>query len=235
MSKIYGYCRVSTRRQSIDRQIRSIKKEYPDAVIVQDKFTGRTMDRPYWDKLMREVKPGDTIVFDEVSRMSRNAEEGYDTYQKLYEKGINLVFLKEPYINTEVYRQNMEKQLSLKKTGDRKTDKLLSGIVDALTEYMRDLSRDQIQAAFAGAQREVDFLSQRTSEGIETARLDGKQIGQPKGAHLVTQKERKYKPEILRLSRSFDGHNTDAEVIKILGIDKNTYYKYKKELKEKEL
>ena len=98
---IYGYARISRKEQSIERQIRNIKAEYPKAVIVQEAFTGTKMDRPEWNKLYKKVKPGDKIVFDSVSRMSRNADEGVQIYFELYENGIQLIFLKEKYINTE--------------------------------------------------------------------------------------------------------------------------------------
>ena len=74
---IYGYCRISTAKQSIDRQIRNIKAEYPTAHIVQEAYTGTSVFRPEWLKLYRVLKAGDTVVFDSVSRMSRNAEEGF--------------------------------------------------------------------------------------------------------------------------------------------------------------
>ena len=66
-------------------------------------YTGTTQKRPHWDKLMKLLKPGDTIVFDSVSRMSRNAEEGFADYKRLYEASINLIFLNEPLINTSIF------------------------------------------------------------------------------------------------------------------------------------
>lgn len=81
---IYSYCRISTAKQSIDRQIRNIKAEYPTAHIVQEAYTGTSIFRPEWLKLYRVLKAGDTAVFDSVSRMSRNAEEGFALYEDLY-------------------------------------------------------------------------------------------------------------------------------------------------------
>ena len=72
---IYGYCRISTAKQSIDRQIRNIKAEYPTAHIVQEAYTGTSIFRPEWLKLYRILKSGDMVVFDSVSRMSRNADQ----------------------------------------------------------------------------------------------------------------------------------------------------------------
>ena len=98
---MYGYCRISQKKQSIERQIRNIKAIYPEAVIIQEAYTGTSIDRKEWNKLYKKAKEGDTIIFDSVSRMSRNAEEGFSAYEELFTRGINLVFLKEPHINTE--------------------------------------------------------------------------------------------------------------------------------------
>ena len=93
---IYGYCRISTTKQNIDRQVRNILAVYPDAKIVKETYTGiKFQGRKELDKILKKVKTGDTIVFDSVSRMSRTADEGFRLYQELFEQGINLVFLKE--------------------------------------------------------------------------------------------------------------------------------------------
>lgn len=76
--KGYEYLRllqeISTVKQSIDRQVRNIRAEYPTVHIVQEAYTGTSILRPEWGKLYRILKDGDTVVFDSVSRMSRNAE-----------------------------------------------------------------------------------------------------------------------------------------------------------------
>ena len=102
--KQYGYVRISTQKQNIERQIRNIKKEYPAAIIVQDEYTGTKMARPSWDRLMKVIKEGDTIIFDSVSRFSRNADEGCELYEDLFNKNITLVFLKEPHRSSRVER-----------------------------------------------------------------------------------------------------------------------------------
>ena len=81
MSMIWGYARVSTPKQKLERQVDNIRRAFPDAVIIQEEFTGATLDRPKWNGLETRLKCGDTVVFDEVSRMSRNAEEGMELYK----------------------------------------------------------------------------------------------------------------------------------------------------------
>ena len=222
---IYGYARISRKEQSVERQIRNIKAEYPTAVILKEAYTGTKMDRPEWTKLYKKVKPDDVIVFDSVSRMSRNADEGVEMYFELYEKGIQLIFLKEHYIDTAVYAANMRDKIELQGTDE---DEIFKG----LNNYFRKLAERQIRIAFEQAEKEVQDLHQRTKEGIETARLNGKQIGQRPGNKLKIKKETPAKEKILKYSKNFNGSLADPECIRIVGVSRNTFYKYKKELRE---
>lgn len=224
---IYGYCRISTPQQNIERQERNIKAAYPDAVLVSEAYTGTKIERPKWSRLLARVVKGDTIVFDSVSRMSRDTADGYAAYEDLYSRGVTLVFLKEPHINTDTYRAAMS--VSLPKT-DTKVDILL----DAVEQFMLALAKEQIQLAFDQSEKEVKDLHQRTSEGIKTAKLNGKQIGQPKGAKLTTKKSIAAKQIIKQHAKEFGGSLSDPEVIKLAGISRNSYYKYKRELTEGE-
>lgn len=231
MDLIYGFCRVSTKRQNIERQVRNILEKYPNAYIVKEYYTGTKLEgRKEWTKLYnlvkKEAEKGKTvmIVFDSVSRMSRNADEGFKVYQELFELSVTLEFLKEPHINTDTYRKALT--VDIKMTGTN-ADILLK----AVKEYLMELAKEQIKIAFNQAEKEVQDLHVRTSEGIKTAKLNGKQIGRIKGKTYTSQKEKISKEIILKNSRDFNGTNTDEEVIKICGISRNSYYKYKRELK----
>ena len=148
--------------------------------------------------------------------------------------GVNLIFIKEPHINTSVYRDKLQQQADKisSNTGSKATDKLLNSIMSALHEYTIDLAKEQIELAFKTAQAEVDFIHIRTSEGVRRAQANGKQIGIQKGQKLTTKKSIAMKTRIKELSKDFEGTNTDSEVMKITGLARNTYYKYKRELKE---
>ena len=225
-TKVYGYCRISTKQQSIDRQIRNIKDMYSDAIIVEEVFTGTKVEgRKEFDKLLKKVKAGDTIVFDSVSRMSRNADEGFKLYEELFNKGIELVFIKEPHINTETYKNAITGGIAL-------TGTLVDSILEGVNKYLLALANEQIKLAFNQSEKEVMDLRQRTREGIETARLNGKQIGLEKGTKLVTKKSIEAKDQIIKYSKDFQGTLKDTEVIKLIGIARNSYYKYKRELIE---
>ena len=221
---MYGYCRISQKKQSIDRQIRNIKAAYPSAMIITEAYTGTSIDRKEWNKLFKSARSRDTIIFDSVSRMSRNAEEGFTAYEELFNRGVELVFLKEPHINTATFKTAMEKALPMTGTS-------IDYILDGINKYLLALAKEQIIIAFAQAEKEVSDLHQRTKEGIETARLNGKQIGLPAGTKLTTKKRIASKEQILKHSKEFNGTLDDTDVMKITGLSRNTYYKYKKELK----
>lgn len=221
--KQYAYVRISTKKQNIDRQIRNIKSQYPDAVTVQDEYTGTSFARPSWDKLMSKIKTGDMIIFDSVSRMSRDAVEGFAVYESLFNQGIELVFLKEPQINTQTYKIAMQNAVPMTGTA---VDYILEGV----NKYLMELAKEQIRLAFEQAQKEVDDLRQRTKEGIETAKLNGKQIGAQEGVKLVTKKSISAKEVIRVHSKSFGGSLSDSECAKLAGVSRNSFYKYKHEL-----
>lgn len=253
MKKVYGYVRVSTMQQNIERQIRNIKERYPEAIIIQDEYTGTKMNRPQWSKLYKALKAGDIIIFDEVSRMSRDAEEGFRVYQELYERGCELIFLKESHINTEAYREALKGAIKTEvKSGDQDTDELITGIMTALNKFMMSKVKSDIRRAFDQAEKEVKYLRQRTHEGIETARLNGKQIGRSEGDKLTVKKSEPIKELIRQYSKDFDGNLNDMELLGVLNtktvkvpakqkgkekeisahLSRNTLYKYKREMKE---
>lgn len=226
MCKIYGYCRISTNQQNIERQVRSILDYNKDTIIVKEVFTGtKVHGRKEFNKLLGKVKVGDTIIFDSVSRMSRNAEEGFQLYKELFNKGIELVFLKEQHISTQTYKKALTNNIEMTGTN---VDFILKGI----NKYLLSLAEEQIKIAFNQSEKEVKDLQQRTKEGMETARLEGKQIGQIKGTKLTTKKSVESKEQIIKYSKDFQGALKDVEVMKLIGLSRNTYYKYKKEIVE---
>lgn len=223
-STVYGYCRISTNKQSIDRQIRNIQALYPDARIYAEAYTGASISRPEWDKLVKRIKAGDTIVFDSVSRMSRNSDEGFAMYQDLFSRGVNLVFLKEPTISSSVYREALQNAVPM-------TGTAVDCILEGVNKYLAALAKEQIRIAFDQSEKELTDIRQRTREGIETARKNGKQIGQKSGASLNVKKAAAAKDIIQRHSKDFAGTLTDAECMTLAGCSRNSYYKYKAELR----
>lgn len=224
MNRYFGYVRISTPQQNLQRQIRNILAEYPQAEIIEEIFTGRKFQgRKEFDKLIRKINTGDTIIFDSVSRMSRDAEEGFAMYNDLFSKGINLIFLKEPHINTDTYKSAL--QGGIPTTGTN-----IDCILEGINKYLLSLAKEQIRLAFEQSEKEVQDLRQRTKEGLQTARLNGKQIGQVAGKKLTTKKSVTAKAIILKHNKTFGESLNDVETIQQTGISRKTFYKYKKEL-----
>lgn len=233
MNKIYAYCRCSTSHQRISRQVTNITKLYPSAIIIKEFYSGTTSNRPKWQKLLQTISENDTIVFDSVSRMSRNSKEGFDDYIRLYNSGINLVFLNEPHINTQVFKSSSNKMIQLSlSTGNRAIDDYFKGNIELINKLIFQLAEQQIEIAFEQSQKEVDDLHNRISQGLREAKDRGTQIGLSFGAKLTTKKSVECKETIKKHSRDFDGTLQDIDVIKLCGCTKNSYYKYKRELKE---
>ena len=227
----YGYVRVSTMQQKTQRQIDNIKSFDTDAIIYEEKQSGKDIEnRAVFRKLLDKVKSGDVIVFDEVSRMSRDASEGYDLYMRLMEQDISLVFLKERHIDTDEYKRRTQRHIEKILSGNKSIDKFMNTMVDALKELERDNLKDNIRLAFQQAEHERQFLIKRVTEG--KARSEKPQ-GRPEGSHNIkTDKADHIKKVIREQSKDFDGKFSDAKIMReyLKGIARNTYYKYKKDL-----
>lgn len=85
----YGYARVSTVGQDLGAQIQSLKAEGCD-IIFSEKFTGTKTDRPEFQRLLTELKEGDTLVVTKLDRLARNTREGIDVIEGLFSKGVKV-------------------------------------------------------------------------------------------------------------------------------------------------
>ena len=234
--KLYAYTRVSTQRQSTRHQIDNIAAAdggaYAGALFFNDKFTGSTLDRPEWNRLYKRLEPGDTVVFDSVSRLSRDAEGGAALYEELYQKGVSLVFLNEPHCNTDCYRQTAA--ASIPPTGNEIADVY----VEATNKVLMLLAKRQIAIAFEQAEKERLDLCSRVRDGMRAAKEEAARHGIEKtygiaaGTKLTTKKSVAAKEIIRKHSKDFDGTLKDVEVIKLCGISRNAYYRYKRQLKD---
>ncbi len=234
---IVGYARVSTPKQSLRRQIDNLKSAYPNIVVVSEVFTGSTDNRPKWKKLMRQCRAGNIskLVFDEVSRFSRNAEEAIVEYKELYSLGIELEFLKEPHINSKIYRDASERKIEIA-TGsmDHETAQLITTVIGGLNDYLLSVAEKQIFLAFDHAQKERELLSKRTSEGLKQAKLMGSKVGRQPGQKLVTKKSKRAKRIIRNHYELFGGELTATQCFTLAQITKSTFYRYLNEMREED-
>lgn len=230
--KIYAYCRISTNKQSIKLQQDNISREYPNAECYSEEYTGTKIERPQWQRLkkkaLKESKTEEvTIVFYSVSRMSRNASEGVSEYMELYKAGITLVFLKEPYINTDVYKNSFK---HIQNVGNEIADIY----IQATNKVLEIIAAEQITKAFEQAEKEVKDLQQRTKEGMKASGAGEKISKAREGKKYITKKEVEAKKVILQHSKTFGGSLDDETCMKAAEISFATFYKYKKELKQEQ-
>ena len=143
---IYAYLRVSTRHQDIGRQKVSILKAYPTAIIYEETHSGGDYNGcVVLNKLLKIVQSGDTIVFDSVSRFTRDNVTGLQEYKRLFQMGVNLIFLNEPYINTDNYRKALD--IAIPRTGTF-VDPILKGVEEALLQLAEQqgyITRDNVK------------------------------------------------------------------------------------------
>ena len=194
------------------------------------------------DKLLKVVKRGDTIVFDSVSRFSRDNVTGPQEYKRLFKEGVNLVFLNEPYINTENYRKALE--VAIPRTGT-----FIDPIIEGIEEALIQLAEKQVQEAFDQANKELMDIRKRTSQALQLKIAENKNLPDDQKIRIGTQKGDTFttKKKSIAIERIKDGikngypdevimNNIAGDLKKLLpdskckDISRNTYYNYKREV-----
>lgn len=242
MGTEYGFLRVSTPHQDISRQRVNILKAYPNAIIYEEVHSGDDYNGCIvLNKLLKIVQAGDTIVFDSVSRFTRDNITGPEEYRRLFKMGVNLIFLNEPYINTDNYRKALE--VALPRTGTF-IDPIIKGVEEALLQ----LAEQQVQEAFNQANKEMQDIRKRTSQALQKKILENKLLPPDQQIRIGTQKGDTFttKKKLIALERIREGiekgypdemimNNIAGDLKKQLpdskckDISRNTYYKYKRE------
>ena len=218
---IFGYMRISTQeerqKQRYNRQENALNKyavthgfEY--VLVFREDVSGKNFtDRKQWASLERLLQPGDTIVFKDISRFTREAETGYEKYMSMLHKGISLVFIDNPTVSTDYIRELLhvaETQDIVAKTSLESTVKLL---------LIVELDR---------AERERTTLIQRTKDGIAAST---KRSGRTTG-HLD-----KLTPEIEEAITAYlsDRSITQQSIMKKYDLSRNTVKKYASIIQER--
>ncbi len=129
---VFGYARVSTEQQNLDRQIDMLEK-YGVDFIYNEKMTGTKSNRPELEKLLERLTEGDTVVVESLSRLGRSTKNLIWLMETFNEKGVNLVSLKESIDTTS------------------STGKLLFTLMSALAQFERDVIADRTREGIASA------------------------------------------------------------------------------------
>lgn len=234
----YGYVRVSTKKQSEKMQRDAIHAYSKIDKMYSDEYTGTTTNRDKFQELVKQVNKdiadGEqvTIIFYSVSRMSRNAKEGIEQYFDWYNRGVELVFLSEHHIDTASYRQAQNKAIATVSTNNAKLDKCINGILDCLNEFINSKVEDDIIKAFEQAQKEVDDLHKRTSDGMKASGAAEKISKARTGNIFTTTKELKTRISMLECLKEFGGQQTIARFAADRNLSRATVYKYLRNIED---
>lgn len=150
----YGYARVSTRDQNVNRQVDALL-EFPvdRAHIFVDYYSGADFDRPQYRALMERVRTGDVLVVKSIDRLGRNYAEILEQWGQLTrEQGVQIVVLDMPLLDT-------------RHTAEDLTGTFIADVVLQLLSYVAQIERENIR--------------QRQAEGIASARARGVRFGRP--------------------------------------------------------
>lgn len=218
MANTYFYMRISTKetgketdKQSFARQIKAFeryakdnKMEFDTRDLFKDDKSGSTFDRPDWNKLESKLHKGDTIVFKEISRFTRQAIEGYEKYMHLMNKGVNLIFLDNPTVSTDYIRQ----LTNIANSQQLVTQTALEGTIKLL--LIVELDR---------VEKEREIIIKRIKQGIEASdKKSGRKFG---SLDKLTEDLR---VDILEYLKNRD--MTQAGLVKKHKISRNTMKKY---------
>ena len=151
IGKLYGYIRVSTKDQNEERQTIAMHEfGVPSENLYVDKLSGKDFERPGYKRLLRKIKPGDTLVIKSIDRLGRNYDESLEQWRIITrDKKAAIVVLDMPLLDT--------------RQGRDLTGTLIADIVLQLLSYV--------------AQTEREFIRQRQAEGIAAARVKGIHLG----------------------------------------------------------
>lgn len=153
--KKYGYVRVSTREQNLERQILAMKEEgIEDKNIYADQMSGKDFDRPKYNRLMKKLKPGDLLVIKSIDRLGRNYTEILEQWRVITKnKKANIKVIDMSLLNTETGHGDL-------------TGVFISDLVLQILAYV--------------AETERAFIKQRQAEGIAIAKKNGVKFGREK-------------------------------------------------------
>ena len=154
-SLTYGYARVSSRDQNLDRQIDALVGFGIDLKnVFSDRASGKDFDRPNYIKLMKRIRRGDTLVIKSIDRLGRNYSEILEEWRLITkEKGASIVVIDMPLLDTRREHEGI-------------TGMLIADIVLQLLSYVAQVERENIR--------------QRQAEGIASAKARGVRFGRPK-------------------------------------------------------
>ena len=220
MCKTLAYMRISTKeergKQKFTRQEQAIARwskenntDIPERRIYRDDASGKSFDRPAWRELESDVAEGDTIVFKDICRFTREYENGFDKYMTLLNKGVNLIFIDNPTVSTAYIKSMME-------VADKQSNRIAKKSLKDTIELLLLVELDR-------AEKEREITVQRIRDGIAASE---KKSGRPKGKldKMTAELEADLKYYV---SQSVaDRTMTAADIMRKHNLSRNTVKKY---------
>lgn len=174
MGNYFNYQRISTKeergRQGYNRQEKSINryaKEHSLEFLMtfKEDASGKSFEnRKEWQKLEALLQTGDTIVFKDISRFTREYEAGYQKYMELMNKGVNLVFIDNSTISTDYIKSMME-------IAEKQQNRIAQKALEDTIELLLLVELDRVE-------KEREIIVKRIKQGLEAS---DKKSGRPKG------------------------------------------------------
>lgn len=162
---IYGYCRVSSKKQfsdgnGLDVQRSAILSKYCNAEIHEEQYTGKTTNRPVFNKLIEKLQAGDRLVIHKIDRFARSTIEGIKLMDELSNKGVVVEILNFGNYDEEISTAN----------------KLMFKVLLAFAEYERELIVQRTQEgkriAKEKAEEENRVFKEGRPRGFDPARIE---------------------------------------------------------------
>ena len=174
MGNYFAYMRISTKeeraKQKYTRQENAIDKYAKDNGIhfvfkAREDASGKNFtDRPIWQDVEALLHSGDTVVFKDLSRFTREFENGFNKYMQLLNAGVNIVFLDNPTISTDYIREMLN-------VAGQMEDHIAQLNMRHVVELLLKVELDR-------AERERLLISQRTKDGLAASdKKAGRAIG----------------------------------------------------------
>ena len=224
MSKVVAYMRISTKEergkqkftrqeQAIERWQRENRTEITERRIYKDDASGKSFNRKSWKELENDINTGDTIVFKDLCRFTRERDNGYKKYIELLNKGINLIFLDNPTLNTD-YINSMQHTANKMKENSIIGGMTLEFVIKLL--LVTELDR---------AEQERIITSKRIVDGIKSS---NKKSGRPVGK--IDKMSKELESDIKKLIN--DRSIKYVDLMRKHNISRNTLKKYEAIVRE---
>ena len=225
MAKEFGYCSSGCTRPQFERQINNINSRYPYAIIIKEVYSSKVSDRTELNKLISQLERDDTLIINSLDKLGRDPDVVLSYYKTLAERGVKLIFIQQPFMNTEIFISAYEDMVSRTSGSDK----------EVIREGLYRLLLEQIKRILEQSWEELQQHRGKMRESYEQARKEAGQDGSEKGKKYESRKSFMVKELIKKYNQNYEGTMNDVQTMEQIRNDmgtlsRNTYYKYKKEL-----